>query len=331
MTYQKALKGYVQVEQTAHIFNSSSIVNKVTQEILELKKWKRNNDLENVKEETRDAVVNILSAVKKTWVLPNEENLQRNLEVTGDHIDDAYSDWNEDIQWFNQDYSRRKVTPEMLQASTEWLLSTILSFGNSQETLEQILIHNTEKFRARIDKYRPNIDLKEYVATYPDFPKPWIIFRDISPLLRDKKIMEYITNELIAKTAHADVIAWLDARGFLFGMPVAMRTGKPFVMVRKKWKLPWEKISQSYQKEYWEDVIQIQEWAILPWQKVALIDDLLATWGTMNAAGQLIEKVGWEVEWMYNIIQLNDSFCASERERIWLQRYKIDSMIEYDE
>ena len=261
----------------------------------------------------------------------DEHLLDRNLQVTGDDIDDALAEWNEDIQWINKEYSRREVTAEQLKASAEKNISTILSYSRLNLTLAQILQYNTEKFRARISKYRPNIDLKEYVATYPDFPKEWIIFRDISPLLRDKKVMEYIINELIIKTVNADVIAWLDARGFLFGMPVSVRTGKPFVMVRKKWKLPWEKISQSYQKEYWEDIIQIQEWAISQWQKVALIDDLLATWGTMNAAGQLIEKAGWEVEWMYNIIQLNDSFCASERDKIWLKRYKIDSMIEYDE
>lgn len=326
MIYKKELEAYVAVEQEAHIYNSSSIVNKVTQEVLELKQGKRKNDLANVEEEIRDAIVNILSANHKTGVLPSEWVLMRNMPVTWDDVDDSLSDWNEDIQWINQDYSRRHVSPEQLKASTEKLISTILSFGNSQETLAQILAHNTEKFRARIPKYRPNIDLKDYITNHPDFPKKDIQFKNIFPIFRIPEIKRFLKNEIrrLTEGTEHDIVALCSSRWYLFD-----RDDVDMIPVAKKWKLPWDTISESYEKEYWIDEIEIFN-NIKPGQRVVIIDDLLATWWTVDAAAKAIERAWWVVAKIIVVIRLNDDYCKGKREEYNVDRYPIETLVEYD-
>ncbi len=329
MTYQKELDAYVAVEHEAHIFNSSSIVNKVTQEIFELKKWKRNNDIVNVQEETKDAIVNILSATGKTWVLIDESVLQRTLNINWDDLDDAYSERNEDIQWYNQDYSRNIVTPAMLQASTEKLISTILSFGNSQETLAHILNHNTEKFRARIPKYKPQINVQDYIDNirFKD-----VNFKDINRLLQSPEAMKFVVNELViaCKKANVEVIACFDARGFLFGPLVAIQLGIPVCLIRKEWALPDEVVKAEYSKEYKDKAdedenekkyIEIQIKSIKPWQNVWFIDDVLATGKTYNGWLDLIEQVWWNVVLMAAVLELE--YCNARELLQWQNIYSV--------
>jgi len=139
-------------------------------------------------------------------------------------------------------------------------------------------------------------DIEDYIADYSDFPKPWILFKDISPIFKSPEAFRYVCMELAEKCKGSDVIVWLDSRGFLFWSLVAEHLNKPFVMVRKAWKLPWKTLSQDYGFEYWNDIVEIQEWAIEKWQKVSVIDDLLATGWTAKAAIDLIEKSGAKVD-----------------------------------
>lgn len=147
--------------------------------------------------------------------------LDRNLQVTGDDIDDALAEWNEDIQWINKEYSRREVTAEQLKTSTEKLISSILSFSGLDLTLAQILQHNTKNLEeARIDKYRPNIDLKDYMTNHPDFPKPGIQFENIFPIFESPKAKKFVKNEIkrIIKNTGADKIALCASRWYLFDL-----------------------------------------------------------------------------------------------------------------
>ena len=169
-------------------------------------------------------------------------------------------------------------------------------------------------------------DLKNHIDNYPDFPKPWIQFKDISPILMSEEAMSYVLEKLQAYSIHADIVALMDARWFLFRIP-----WKPAIMIRKKGKLPWETTDVIYQKEYDADVMEIQKTAIKPWQKVVIVDDLLATGWTMNAAATLIEKAWGEVIGLFNVVQLNDSYCVAERKKYNLDRYDINSLAHYDE
>lgn len=171
-------------------------------------------------------------------------------------------------------------------------------------------------------------DLKDYIATYPDYPKQWIQFRDISPMLAHPFVMDDVMEQVIEKVRamRADVVALMDARGFHFRVP-----GKPAIMVRKKSKLPGDIVRQKYKKEYWFDSIEMQKNTIRPGDKVVIVDDLLATGWTMNAAAKLIEKLWWEIVWLLAIIQLNDPYCAGSRKKKHLERYHIDSLVQYDE
>ncbi|MCF7834716.1 adenine phosphoribosyltransferase [Candidatus Gracilibacteria bacterium] len=172
--------------------------------------------------------------------------------------------------------------------------------------------------------------MKSYIKEYQDFPKAPVSFKDISPLLRSPEAMRYISFEFAEKCAGADVIVGLDARGFLFGPLVAEILKIPFVMIRKKGKLPGETINQEYKKEYGSDIMEMQKGSISPGQKVALIDDLLATGGTMDTAGKLIENLGGKVDKILCVVQINDEFCSQMREKYNLSRYDIESIVNYE-
>lgn len=182
--------------------------------------------------------------------------------------------------------------------------------------------------KAEALKEKTAFDLKNHIDNYPDFPKPGIQFKDISPILRSEEAIRYIQEKLenYSVHVHADILALMDARWFLFHIP-----WKTSIMVRKKGKLPGEVISQEYEKEYGTDIMEIQKASIQPWQKVILVDDLLATGWTMNAAAKLIEKAWGEVVGLFNIIQLNDPYCTVEREKYNLDRYDINSLAHYEE
>lgn len=169
--------------------------------------------------------------------------------------------------------------------------------------------------------------LKDYVITIPDFPEPGIMFRDITGILQDaegfKLAIDSLT-ELIGDTP-CDVIAGAESRGFIFGAPVAYALNKPFALVRKKGKLPRETVSASYELEYGTAEIEMHTDSIKPGQKVILVDDLIATGGTIEAAAKLVEQLGGEV---VKIIFLMELAGLEGREK--LSKYDVASVIRYE-
>ncbi len=151
-------------------------------------------------------------------------------------------------------------------------------------------------------------DLKKFIRTIVDFPKPGINFRDITTLLKEKKAFKRAV-ELLAKNyrkQNIDVVVAVDARGFILGGAVAYRLGAGFVPVRKKGKLPYKTVSATYQLEYGTDTLEIHEDAIAAGSRVLLIDDLLATGGTLKAAVELVKKLGGEIIGIAYLIELTD-------------------------
>lgn len=137
------------------------------------------------------------------------------------------------------------------------------------------------------------MDLASFLRDVPDFPKPGIVFKDISPLLASAAAMQSATDQLAALDfGKIDKIAAIESRGFLFGVPLAMKLGLGFVPVRKPGKLPWKTNRVEYVLEYGTDAVEIHQDAVVPGERVLMIDDLLATGGTMAAACQLVEGCG---------------------------------------
>lgn len=149
--------------------------------------------------------------------------------------------------------------------------------------------------------------IKLTVRDVADFPKPGIIFKDITPILKDAALCSEITKALAEQVSgvHIDVVAGIESRGFLFGMLLAQALQVPFVPIRKAGKLPFKTIQQSYSLEYGEAVLELHEDALLPGQKVLIHDDLLATGGTVVAASKLIQKMDAEVAAFSFIIGLD--------------------------
>ena len=169
--------------------------------------------------------------------------------------------------------------------------------------------------------------LKEYIRSIPDFPEKGIIFRDVTSILMDADGLKLAIDEL-AKCVEGmdfDVIAGAESRGFLFGMPLAYLLHKPFVPIRKKGKLPCETVEKTYDLEYGTATIEIHKDAIKPGDKVVLLDDLIATGGTMKAAAELVEELGGEVVEMLFLIELVDL-----KGREVLSKYKVDSVVQFE-
>ncbi|MCC5924415.1 MAG: adenine phosphoribosyltransferase [Crocinitomicaceae bacterium] len=149
--------------------------------------------------------------------------------------------------------------------------------------------------------------IKQVVRNVPDFPKPGINFKDISTILMDHETSNAILNTLVEKYADSkiDKIAGIESRGFLFGYALAMRLNKPFVLIRKEGKLPFDKIKHNYDLEYGSATIEIHTDAIKKGDKVLIHDDLLATGGSAAAAAKLIQKLDGEVSAFNFIIELS--------------------------
>lgn len=169
--------------------------------------------------------------------------------------------------------------------------------------------------------------LEDYVISIPDFPKPGIIFRDVTSVVQDADGLQMAIDALMEKLdgLEFDVIAGSESRGFVFGMPLAYNLHKPFVMIRKKGKLPRETISVSYELEYGTAELEVHKDAILPGQKVVLIDDLIATGGTSKAMIQLVESLGGNVVTNLFLMEL-----AGLNGRRQLEGYNVDSVIVYE-
>ena len=157
--------------------------------------------------------------------------------------------------------------------------------------------------------------IEEYVRSIPDFPEPGIIFRDITSVLQDADGLQLAIDSMIKLLdgVDFDVVAGTESRGFIFGVPIAYEMHKPFVPVRKKGKLPCETISQSYDLEYGQATIEMHKDSIKPGQKVVLVDDLIATGGTIEAAIKLVEQLGGEV---VKVIFLMELAGLKGRERL---------------
>ena len=169
--------------------------------------------------------------------------------------------------------------------------------------------------------------VEDYVRSIPDFPEPGIIFRDITTVLQDPDGLK-LSIDLIQEKLEGldfDVIAGTESRGFIFGVPVAYNMHKAFVPVRKKGKLPCETVSREYALEYGTAAIEIHKDAIKPGQKVVVIDDLIATGGTIEAAVKLIEELGGEV---VKVVFLMELAGLKGRER--LKDYDVESVICYE-
>ena len=151
------------------------------------------------------------------------------------------------------------------------------------------------------------MNLKDYIGEIPDFPKPGILFYDISPLLSHAEAWSVAMGRLakIVGRQAPDVLAGIESRGFLVAAPLALKLGCGFVMVRKKGKLPGKTIPYEYGLEYGKDTIEIQENAVQPGQRVVILDDLLATGGTLQAAVNLFRAVGADVTGAAGIIELS--------------------------
>jgi len=170
------------------------------------------------------------------------------------------------------------------------------------------------------------MDLARYIRDIPDWPKKGILFRDITPLLADPQAFPATIDALCAPFQQAGVeyVAAVEARGFIFGAAAAARLGAGFIPIRKKGKLPWKTESASYELEYGVDSIEMHRDAIPRGAKVLMVDDLLATGGTMQAACELIEKVGAEVVAIAFVIELTEL-----KGRARLTPHKIHALISY--
>ncbi|MCI8326210.1 MAG: adenine phosphoribosyltransferase [Lachnospiraceae bacterium] len=169
--------------------------------------------------------------------------------------------------------------------------------------------------------------MEDYVRSIPDFPEPGIIFRDVTSVLQDADGLHMAIDEMqkLIEDVECDVIVGAESRGFIFGMPIAYNLHKPFVLVRKKGKLPRETLEKEYDLEYGMATIEIHKDAIKPGQKVVLVDDLIATGGTMQAAAELVEELGGEV---VKVIFLMELAGLNGRER--LKHYDVASVICYE-
>jgi adenine phosphoribosyltransferase len=171
-----------------------------------------------------------------------------------------------------------------------------------------------------------NEKVAEYVRTIPDYPEPGIMFRDITTLHMQPEGFKLAIDDLMSalEGVDFDVLAGTESRGFIFGTPIAYALGKPFALVRKKGKLPAETVSIDYDLEYGSATIEMHKDAIKPGQKVVLVDDLIATGGTIEAAAKLVEKLGGEVVKMLFVMELAG---LNGRER--LKDYDVYSVLTY--
>jgi len=173
----------------------------------------------------------------------------------------------------------------------------------------------------------PRVDLKSCIRSVPDFPKPGIMFRDITPLLKDPKGFAEAIRRMAApyKKGDVDVVLGAESRGFIFGVAIAQKLGAGFVPIRKKGKLPAATTSATYSLEYGTDTLQMHLDAVPPGARVLMVDDLLATGGTMAACCEMVEKVGGRIVGVEFLIEL--SFLNG---RAKLAKYPVHTQIVYE-
>src|SRR5438132_10914287 len=168
---------------------------------------------------------------------------------------------------------------------------------------------------------------EELVRDVPDFPKPGILFKDITPVVQNPAALQEVTDKLAdwARSRKADVVVGIEARGFIFGVPVAMAIGAEFVPLRKLGKLPYNCVSEEYALEYGTNTVEMHADSIKKGQRVVIIDDLLATGGTAAAAARLVERLGGTVAGFGFLIELN--FLEGRKV---LSAYDVHALLQYD-
>ena len=169
--------------------------------------------------------------------------------------------------------------------------------------------------------------VEDYVVSIPDFPEPGIIFRDVTSVIQDAEGLQLAIDEMqkLLEGVDFDVIAGAESRGFIFGLPIAYNMKKPFILVRKKGKLPRETVEMSYDLEYGSATIEMHKDSIKPGQKVVIVDDLIATGGTIEAAAKLVEQLGGEVVKIIFLMEL-----AGLEGRKKLEKYDVASVVCYE-
>ena len=168
-------------------------------------------------------------------------------------------------------------------------------------------------------------DLKSLVRTIPDYPKPGIMFRDVTTLLAHAQGFKAAIAQLSEpfRTQRIDAVAGIEARGFILGGAVADRLGCGFIPIRKKGKLPWRTLSQEYSLEYGTDTVEIHEDAIARGERILIVDDLVATGGTAEAAAKLIRRAGGEVAGAAFVIDLPEIGGAAKLEQLGIACYRL--------
>ena len=171
------------------------------------------------------------------------------------------------------------------------------------------------------------MDYKKYIADIPDFPIPGILFRDITPLMANGEVFRAASDEIIefAKKVNAEVVVGPESRGFIFGCPISYALGIGFVPVRKPGKLPRETVSYRYELEYGVNELHVHKDSITPGQRILIVDDLLATGGTVEATIKLIEQLGGVVVGCAFLIEL-----TALKGRKVLKGYEVLTLIQYD-
>jgi len=170
------------------------------------------------------------------------------------------------------------------------------------------------------------IDFKKEIRSIPDFPKKGIVFRDITPVLQNPKVFKALIKELAKpyKNKKIDLVVGIDARGFLLAAPIAYELGTGMVIVRKKGKLPFKTISKNYSLEYGVETIEMHKDSILPGQKVLIVDDVIATGGTMKATADLVRRLGGKIVEILFFVELKN---LGGRKK--LRKYKIRSLVKF--
>ena len=172
------------------------------------------------------------------------------------------------------------------------------------------------------------LDLRDIVGNYPDFPKAGILFRDINPVFRNNDALNYIADEFHRRYGKAkiDAVAGIESRGFIIATALALKFGTGMIMIRKAGKLPGKTLKKSYDIEYGSAIMELQNDAIKKGQNILVADDLIATGGTAVAASQLIEEMGGKVSGFAFIIELTDLKGA---DRLRKMGYKVQSLVTY--
>lgn len=169
--------------------------------------------------------------------------------------------------------------------------------------------------------------IEQYITSIPDFPEPGIIFRDITSVISSADGLKLAIDEMtkLLEGVDFDALAGLESRGFLFGMPIAYNLGKPFLPIRKKGKLPRETVAASYDLEYGSAEIEMHKDDVTPGMKIVLIDDLIATGGTLEAAARLVEMLEGEVVKIICLLELKG---LNGRDK--LTKYSVDTIVAYE-